>query len=327
MARIKFAIPKGSLEAATYDILSKAMLKLRGYERTYRPVVNDPDIEVKILRPQEIPLLVSGGAYDIGISGEDWIEETDADVLRLLNLEYGYVKLVVAIPKDWKYKSLSEMIEEYGRKGTPLKVSTEYLNTTARHITSNPAYKKLYGDKPPKIITPWWSRGENDMVKIYLSFGATEAKPPEEADVIVDVSQTGITLEQNNLKPIEVVRESYAMLIANRKSYEDPEKREKILDVLTLLRGVVESGKKLHIFANVKEENLEELLSSLPALKSPTISPLSRKGWYAVNTVISKEEFLAILPVLRRLAQGLVVHEPNLLLPLEEIAYKSRGED
>ena len=115
-------------------------------------------------------------------------------------------------------------------------------------------------------------------------------------------------------------------MIGNKKSYEDEQKREKILDVLTLLRGVVESGKKLHIFANVKEENLQELISSLPALKSPTISPLSKKGWYAINTVISKDEFLTILPQLRRLAQGLVVHEPNLILPLEEIAQRSKDD-
>ena len=324
MAKIKFAIPKGSLEAATHDFLARAMLKLRGYERTYRPVVSDPDIEVKILRPQEIPLLVSAGAYDIGITGIDWVRETEADVLQLLDLEYGHVRLVVAIPKEWRYNSLTEIIEDYASSNRVLKISTEYLNTTAKRIASDPAYQRHYGDKQPLVVTPWWRRGENEMVRIYLSFGATEAKPPEEADLIVDASQTGITLEQNNLKAIETVAESTAILIGNKKSYEDEAKREKILDVLTLLRGVVDSGKKLHIFANVREENLEELLASLPALKSPTVSPLSKKGWYAINTVISKDEFLTILPQLRRLAQGLVVHEPNLILPLEEIAQRSK---
>jgi len=302
------------------------MLKLRGYERTYRPLVSDPDIEVKILRPQEIPLLVSTGSYDIGITGIDWVRETEADVLQLLDLEYGRVKLVVAVPKEWNYTSLTEIIEEYASSNRILRVSTEYLNTTAKRIASDPVYKRYYGGKQPLIMTPWWSRGENDKVRIYLSFGATEAKPPEEADLIVDASQTGITLEQNNLKAIETIAESTAILIGNKKSYEDEGKREKILDVLTLLRGVVESGKKLHIFVNVKEENLQELISSLPALKSPTVNPLSKRGWYAINTVISKDEFLTILPQLRRLAQGLVVHEPNLILPLEEIAQRSKED-
>ncbi len=324
MVRVKFAIPKGSLESATYDILSRAMLRLRGYERTYRPVVSDPEIEVKILRPQEIPLLVAAGAYDIGISGIDWVRETSADVVQLLNLEYGYVRLVVAIPKSWRYSSLDEIISDYASSGRVLNISTEYLNTTASYVASTKAYKENYGDAEPKVITPWWSRGDNDRVRIYLSFGATEAKPPEDADIIVDASQTGITLEQNNLKAVETIAESTAYLIANRQAYNDEEKREKILDVLTLLRGVVDSGKKLHIFANVSEENLNELLSSLPALKSPTVSPLSRKGWYAINTVISRDEFLTILPQLRRLAQGLVVHEPNLILPLEEIAQRGK---
>jgi ATP phosphoribosyltransferase len=126
-------------------------------------------------------------------------------------------------------------------------------------------------------------------------------------------------LEQNNLKPVESIMESTAVLIANKESLKDPKKRVKIYDVLTLLKGVVDSRKKLHIFANVKAENLQELLKSLPALKRPTVSPLSEEGWYAVNTVISKDEFVRILPMLRRLAQGLVVHEPRQILALEEI--------
>lgn len=319
MATVKFAVPKGSLEAATQEFLSKAMMRLRGVERTYRPVVEDRDIEVKILRPQEIPLFVAGGAYDIGITGVDWVKETGADVLQLLDLEYGYVKLVVAAPKTSPYSSLNEYLESYASSNKVLRISTEYLNTASAYVSASPAYRKFFGDKEPMIITPWWRKGQNEKVKIYLSFGATEAKPPEEADLIIDASSTGITLEQNNLKPIETIAESTATLIANKQSFEHPVKREKILDILTLLKGVVESGKKLHIFLNVEESNLDKLLSSLPALKSPTISPLSKKGWYAINTVIPKQEFLRILPTLRKLAQGLVVHEPNLILPLEEI--------
>lgn len=170
------------------------------------------------------------------------------------------------------------------------------------------------------IVTPWWRRGENPKVSIYLSFGATEAKPPEDADAIIEVTETGSSLEQNDLKVIETVMESTAVLIANKKSLEDRLKREKIYDILTLLKGVVDGRKKLHIFVNVSKDNLTELLKRLPALKRPTISPLSDKNWYSVNTVIERDLFLELLPTLRRLAQGLVVYEPRQVLPLEEIA-------
>ncbi|MEM4165512.1 MAG: ATP phosphoribosyltransferase, partial [Nitrososphaerales archaeon] len=172
---------------------------------------------------------------------------------------------------------------------------------------------------------PWWSRGENRLAKIYLSFGATEAKPPEDADVIIDVTQTGRSLEQNNLKILDVVMTSTAMLIANKKAMLDKQKREKIYDILTLLKGVVDARERIHIFVNVKKENLDMLVKELPALKRPTISPLSEEGWFSVNTVIEKSQFLKILPTLRRLAQGLVVHYPRQILPLEDIAKDEGG--
>jgi ATP phosphoribosyltransferase len=184
---------------------------------------------------------------------------------------------------------------------------------------NNPVYRRFFGDKPPLIITPWWKKGENERVSVYLSFGATEAKPPENADAIVEVIETGTSLEQNNLKVIDEIMESSAVLIANKKAFENPVKKEKIYDILTLLRGVIDGRKKLHIFMNVSEENLKKLMKNLPALKSPTISPLSDEGWFSINTVIEKEHFLEILPLLRRIAQGLVVHEPRQILPLKEI--------
>jgi len=177
------------------------------------------------------------------------------------------------------------------------------------------------------LITPWFKNSNgNDRVQIILSFGATEAKPPDDTDAIIDITETGTTLEQNNLKPIETIMDSTALLIANKQSLNDPSKKEKIYDVLTLLKGVVDSRKKLHIFMNVSAENLSELLAHLPALKKPTISNLSEEGWYAVNTVISKDEFVNILPILRRLAQGIVVHEPRQILPIEEIMRDEQGD-
>jgi ATP phosphoribosyltransferase len=320
LAKLRFAIPKGSLEKATYDFLEKAMIKIYGRERSYRPTTSDPDLQLKILRPQEIPIYVSEGLYDVGITGLDWVEETGSDVKILLDLEYGAVNLVVAVPKTLAVNSFEELLMQQYSSGKILRISTEYPSLVSRYIMSLQKYKELYGESSPVIITPWWKIGKNNWVHVYLSFGATEAKPPDEADAIVDVSETGTTLEQNGLKPIDVVMRSTAILIANKSSLNDTVKREKIYDIVAQFRGVIESGKKFHIFVNVKEENLNELLKILPALKGPTVSPLSKPGWYAINTVINRSDYIKLLPKLRKLAQGLVVHEPQLIMPLEDIA-------
>ena len=321
MVEIKLVIPKGSIEKGTYQILERAGYVIFGQERTYRPEINDPKIELKILRPQEIPIQVEEGLHDIGITGEDWVEETCVNVETLLKLDYGKVKMLLAIPNSWtKINSLEELLETFWKEEKNVRISTEYLNTAVKYVKSTEIYRKKFGDAEPLIITPWWRRGSNARVSIFLSFGATEAKPPENADAIIDIAETGTTLEQNDLKPIETVCISEAVLIANKKSLKDPEKKEKIYDVLTLLKGVVDGREKLHIFVNVKEKNLNPLIQSIPALKGPTVSPLSTKGWYSVNTVIDKKDFLEILPAIRKLAQGLVVHEPRQVLSLENIS-------
>jgi ATP phosphoribosyltransferase len=319
MASVRFAIPKGSLEKTTFEILEKAWYKVYGDERTYRPVISDTDIGLKLLRPQEIPVLVADGLQDVGITGTDWIHETQADVMTLLDLQYGMVRLVLAVPKSIPVQSASELFEKTLGEGGSIRIATEYLNISSGYVMNNPVYHRIFGKKEPLVITPWWRRGSNRRVSIYLSFGATEAKPPEDADAIIDVIETGRSLDQNNLKAIDTVLKSSAVLIANKNAFADPNKREKILDVLTLLKGVIDGEKKLHIFVNVRKVNLRKLIKTLPALKKPTISPLSENGWYSVNTVIEKVEFLKILPTLRRLAQGLVVHHPKQILSLEEI--------
>jgi len=319
MAKVKFAIPKGSLEEATFKILEKAWTKVNRKERTYRVFLDDPDIVVKMIRPQEIPTLVYYGLYDVGITGNDWVGETNADVKSLLNLEYGKIKLVTAIPDNYKFKSLDDMIKSYAKRKKTLRISSEYLTTASKFIKQQKSYKKLYGKKDPLIVTPWLRLGTNKSVQIHLSFGATEAKPPDDVDAIMDVTETGTTLTQNQLKIVDTVLESSAQLIANKNSLEDKAKREKIFDIVTLMRGAVQGRKYLHIYLNVKEENLKRLLNEVSSLKKPTISPLSQKGWYGVNTVIKKSEFYMLVPKLRKIAQGLVIHEPRQILELEEI--------
>lgn len=323
---VRFALPKGSLWKGTQRLLEEAGYEVRGAERSYRPSISDPELRLKVLRPQEIPMLVEKGSYDLGITGMDWVEETGADVDVLLDLGYGRVRLALAVP-TWMsdISSMDDLIETFHRDGRVLRISTEYLNTTSRYVSSSRAYKSLYGDSEPLVVTPWWRRGDNDRVVVFLSFGATEAKPPEDADAIIDVVETGETLRRNNLREVETLLESTAVLIANRHSLRDRSKREKMLDVLALLMGVVEARGRLHIFVNVREENLQELLRVLPALKGPTVSRLSRPGWYAVNTVIERDDFMRVLPELRRLAQGLVVHTPRQIMPLEEVSKRVGG--
>lgn len=326
MDKIKFAIPAGSLAKETFEILENAGYTISGQERTYRPSINDPEIELKILRPQEIPIFVGEGLQDVGITGLDWIRETRAQVEVLSDLEYGRVKAVVAVPKPWAtINSFSDLLENFKREGKDVRISTEYLNTATEYVKANPIYREFYNNLDPLMVTPWWRRGRNSKVNIFLSFGATEAKPPENADVIIDLVETGTTLEQNNLKAIETIMESTAVLIANKKTLRVQQKREKIYDILNMLKGVVDGRKKLHIFLNVKKKNLQKLLNSLPALKKPTISPLSSEGWYSVNTVIDRDYFLRLLPTLRRLAQGLVVYEPRQVLALEETAGEKKS--
>jgi ATP phosphoribosyltransferase len=327
MDKLKFAIPAGSLAKATSEFFARSGYKISGTERTYRPSINDPQIEMKVLRPQEIPVFVNEGLQDLGITGQDWVRENRADVEILQNLEYGKIRLVVAVPKSVGEKcTLGDFMEEVWSKGKNFRVSTEYLNIASEYLKNFPAYKKRFGNTDPMIVTPWWKKGDNSRAKIFLSFGATEAKPPEDSDCIIDVTETGSTIDANNLKIIDTVMQSSAVLIANKKALEDPEKQEKIFDIVALLKGVVDGSKRIHIFVNVKKENLQKLLTELPALKNPTISPLADDTWVSVNTVIEKDCLIGILPKIRRLAQGLVVYEPRQVLALDEITRRKEGK-
>ncbi len=322
MNKLRFVIPKGSLQEETMALLKEAGYVLKGSDRSYRPLINDSEIELKILRPQEIPNLLAQDSHDLGISGIDWTEESGVadEVVDILDLEYGKVELVVAVPRFWDdVKNFSDLLKRFIKEGKPVRIFTELIATTKKYVMDNPVYKKNFGNKVPEIITPWSRNGENPKIKIILSFGATEAKPPEDAEAIIDLTATGTTIQENNLKIIDSIVTSTARLLANRKALEDPWKKGKIQDIKMLLKGVVEARKKLHIFMNIKNENLEPLLKELPALKRPTIAPLSGiEGWSAINTIIPKDTFMKLIPILRKYAQGIVIHEPRQIIPSEE---------
>jgi ATP phosphoribosyltransferase len=328
MDKLKFAIPAGSLSKATSDLFARSGYKIGGTDRTYRPSINDPDIEMKVLRPQEIPVFVNEGLQDLGITGRDWVRENRADVEILQDLEYGKIRLVIAVPKSVAEtkSTMGDFMESVWNQGKNFRVSTEYLNIASEYLKSKPEYKKRFGAQEPMIVTPWWRKGDNPRAKIFLSFGATEAKPPENSDCIMDVTETGTTLDANNLKIIETVMTSSAVLIANKKTLQDPEKQEKIYDIVALLKGVVDGSNRIHIFVNVKKSNLQKLLTELPALKNPTIAPLADERWVSVNTVIEKDCLIGILPKIRKLAQGLVVYEPRQVMALDEVARRKEGK-
>ena len=272
---LSIAIPKGSLEEQTLLLFKQADLEVKRGSRDYNPQIDDPRIsKVKILRPQEIPKYVEDGYFDLGISGWDWINESDADVEVIADLPYskqgaGNVKIVVAVGEDSGIEK-PEQIKPNSR------VTTEFPNLT----------KKYFDD----LGIP---------VDIHFSYGASEAKVPELMDVVIDLTETGETLRKNRLKIIGTIMESSTKLLSNKKSWEDPEKRKAMEQIKTLLLGVIEARGKVLLSMNVSEEKLEDLIKLLPAMKNPTVSKLYNSGFYALETVASKNDVNILIPKLK----------------------------
>ncbi len=274
---LKFVIPKGSLESATLRLLEDADLRLnRPSDRDYFGRIDDPRIdEVAILRPQEIPRYVEEGFFDLGITGRDWVEETGADVETLAELAYAKggpghpVRIVLAVPIDSPARAAAEMTAD-------ARISTEYPSLTR-------AYFERIGVE----------------VRVFESYGATEAKVPEIVDAIVDVSETGGTLRAHGMKVIETLMESEVLLIASRTSAADPAKRADMEDLRTLILGAMAARGRVLIKLNVTETRLQDVLGVLPSMKSPTISPLAGEGAYAVETVVEKATVNRLLPLLK----------------------------
>ena len=272
---LSIALPKGSLEEQTLMLFAQADLEVKKESRGYNPSINDPRIsKVKILRPQEIPTYVSEGYFDLGIGGHDWIVESNADVVEVADMPYaktgaGIMRLVVAVPEDSPIQK-SEDIPAGSR------VSTELPNVTRKYFE--------------KLGIP---------VKISFSYGATEAKVPELVDIVVDLTETGSTLRRNRLRIIDTVLESTTRLMANKQSWADPEKRQAIEEIKTLLLGVMEARGKVLISMNVPEGKLEEIVAVLPALKKPTVSKLYNSDYFAIETVVEKSNVNILIPKLK----------------------------
>ena len=273
---LKLVIPKGSLEAQTLHLLEEADLKVRrGSDRDYHGTIDDDRIErVSILRPQEIPLYVQDGLFDVGITGQDWVAETGAEVEVLTTLRYAKsgtghgTQIVVAVPNDHPANSAKEM-----PAGT--RISTEFVQLT----------EKYFADLGIDVRVSW-------------SYGATEAKVPEIVDAIVDVTETGSTLRAHGMKIIETILSSDPVLVANRDSAADAEKRAAMDDITTLVLGALRAEGKVMIKLNVTADRLDDVLAIIPAMKSPTVSQLS-DGGYAIETVAEKRGVNRLIPELK----------------------------
>jgi ATP phosphoribosyltransferase len=290
---LRLVLPKGSLEKATFQLFEDADLAVaRGSDVDYRGTVADPRInEVMVLRPQEIPRYVATGMFDIGITGRDWVEETNADVVTLSELHYSKatarpIRMVLAVAGDSPVESVKDLPDG-------VRVQTEYPELTRRFFEA-----------------------AGVRAEITLSYGATEAKIPEIADAVVEITETGRALRAAGLKVIDQIVTSYTELIANPASYEDPTKRKAMEQIMTLLTGALEARGRVLVKLNVDEANLGNVIGLLPALKSPTVAKLFGEDGFAVETVVAKSEINTLIPALKEAGASDIIE-----LPLSKIVH------
>ena len=276
---LRLVLPKGSLEQATLDLFAAADLTVSRMSKVdYRGSIADPRVgEVRILRPQEIPVYVADGLFDLGITGRDWIEEQGSDVVSLGELNYSKatsnpIRVVLAVAQESPFATLSDLASHQGA----LRVSTEYPELTRKALA-----------------------GHGIDANISLSYGATEAKVPDIADCVVEITETGRALRAAGLRIIETLLVSHTELIANPASAADPEKRHAMEQLLTLLQGTLEAREKVLVKLNVPPERLSEVIGLLPSLRSPTVSELSGDSGYAVETVVPKDTINTLIPALK----------------------------
>jgi len=288
--KLKIGLPKGSLQETTFKLFKNAGYNIKLLERSYVPVVDDPELEGLVIRAQEMARYVEDGILDMGITGYDWVLEQDAKVVELVRLKYGKVgfrgvKWVVAVPADSPITTLDDL------KGK--KIATELVGFTKRFL------KK---------------RGIDASVE--FSWGATEVKPPLLADAIVEVTETGASLRANNLRIIDTILESETVLIANKNAWKDKWKKRKMENITILLKGALLAEEKVGLKMNVPRTRLEEVLKILPSLQTPTVSNLSDKDWLAIEVIIDEKTVRDIIPDLKRSgAQGIVEYPLSKVIP------------
>jgi ATP phosphoribosyltransferase len=272
---LKLGLPKGSLQESTFNIFKKAGFNIKATSRSYYPDIDDKEINLTLVRAQEMARYVYEGVFDAGLTGEDWVIESGHSVKIVDKLIYGKqglrpVRWVLAVPESSDIKSVKDL---QGKR-----IATEIVNTTKKYLKKN---------KVKAIVE--------------FSWGATEAKPPFLADAIVELTETGSSLKANNLKIIDTVLESTTVMIANKKSWQDEWKKNKIENMLMLLKGALNAEEKVGLKLNVSKKNLDKILKILPALKKPTVSYLidGKEEWLAVEVVIDEKKVRELIPQLK----------------------------
>ncbi len=284
--KLKFGIPKGSLENATIDLFRRAGFNITTSSRSYFPAIDDPEIECMLIRAQEMARYVEDGVLDAGLTGRDWVSENEANVETVADLIYakqsfGKVRWVLAAPESSPFRSVQDLQGKI--------IATELVNTTERYLAAR-----------------------NVRAKVEFSWGATEVKPPELADAIVEVTETGSSLRANKLRILDTVLESNTQLIANIDAWANAGKRRKLEDMKLLLEGAMNALGKVGLMLNVRKDSLSSVLQVLPALKNPTVSQLSDEAWVAVNTILDEATVRDIIPRLKEAgAQGIVEYPLN----------------
>ena len=287
---MNFGLPKGSLEEATIALFAKAGFRISKGPRSYRPAWDDPELDGRFVRAQEMSRYVENGFFDCGLTGLDWVKENESDVVKVADLIYSRAsnrvsKWVLAVPED------SEIQEVKDLQGKT--VATELVNVTRNYLAESGV-----------------------RAEVEFSWGATEVKVPELVNAIVDLTETGNSLKANKLRIVDVILETNTVLIANKGSWENQAKRAKIESIAMLLQAALEADAKVGLKLNVERKALDKVLGSLPALRNPTLSPLSDDDWVAVETVIEKNVAREIIPALKRLgAEGIVEYPLNKLIP------------
>jgi ATP phosphoribosyltransferase len=288
--KLKIGLPKGSLQETTFKLFKNAGYSIKLLDRSYVPAIDDPELEGLVIRAQEMARYVEDGILDMGITGYDWVLEQDAKVVELVRLKYGKVgfrgvKWVVAVPNDSTIKTVEDLKDK--------KIATELVGYTKRFL------KK---------------RGIDATVE--FSWGATEVKPPLLADAIIEVTETGASLRANNLRIIDTILESETVLIANRSAWKDEWKRQKMENIMMLLKAALLAEEKVGLKMNVPRTKLDRVTKILPSLHTPTISNLSDENWVAIEVIIDEKTVRDIIPKLKRAgAQGIVEYPLNKVIP------------
>ncbi|MEW6003113.1 MAG: ATP phosphoribosyltransferase [Nitrospirota bacterium] len=287
---LKLGLPKGSLQESTLKLFRKAGYHISLSDRSYYPSIDDPEIDAMLIRAQEMPKYVEDGILDCGLTGKDWILEQNADVHEIAELIYAKeglrpVKWIIAVPIDSRIKTVKDL---EGKR-----ISTELVGFTKRYL-----------------------RSKGIKAKVDFSWGATEVKPPHLADAIVELTETGTSLKANNLRIIETILQSSTRFIANKKAWHDKWKRQKMENISMLLRGALAAEEKVGLKMNVPDKSLRRVMSLLSAMHSPTISPLSDKGWFALEVMIDEKVVRDIIPRLKKAgATGIVEYQLNKVIP------------